>query len=585
MWTSILLLNRNALGRRYGPRFSTQFLCVNYGPRKVKAFCVLRSDAEKGRRGRGEQREGGGQAVTLQRARMAEQFGGGAAQTGHQQAGTDGHRAWRDRGKRRGLRRAQKGAQREVREERQGSESRAKRSAGRDIPGSDAQPRPEPRQSLPCGRRCLPGAKGGRGRGGAGEGGKSRSPVLVFCSRGPTPAESPGNGGSELRRAPRLPSLGKEREREFSPARCPAAACPGATRPRRARGERGRRSGTARLPQPPAAAPAPAPAPGLTVLVVLEVVVGAGPAAALGRVLHVVELQKVRPLAREAQEGGGQAPRQGHQPPGAGERRERAEEAAGRALASPIPPATGDQGARGPAVVPPGAVRRGTSGCGLCAGRAARPWSGSRPARRWRPGGRRARLPPVLPAPPGQVQRRPGGRGAQHHAGPCRGPSRRGEERNGEGRRAGAVPAPLLSRLPASSPCSFPGCRKDPRSGRAEETRSPCPTYPAGRRLSGRPSASRPRPLRTAGGTQRSCSPALPPAQSPGSGGLGRPGRHPLSARRDPGKARLGRRPRSCCYFLFHFDFFFPLCCLGPVLCFLQRSGCWSEGSTTFLQS
>lgn len=84
-----------------------------------------------------------------------------------------------------------------------------------------------------------------------------------------------------------------------------------------------------------------------------------------------------------------------------------------------------------------------------------------------------------------------------------------------EGRKAGAGPASLRPRLPASSPRSFPGggSRRDPRSGRAEETRSPSPTYPAGRGISGRPSASRPRPLRTAGGAQRSCSPALPPAQ------------------------------------------------------------------------
>lgn len=205
----------------------------------MKAFCVLRSDGEKGRRRKGTSGKAGARRW-LERARMAERFGGGAAPAGHQHAGTDGHQARRDSGEPKGLRRAQKRAQGEVREERQGSrEPRKKR--GTRHPGA---PMPPPGAAAKSPRRsALPargsGAKGDGGRSGAGEYEKSRSPALVFCSRGPAAAECTGNGGSELLRAPRLPSLGKERLREFSPARYPAAPCPGATRPRRARGESG----------------------------------------------------------------------------------------------------------------------------------------------------------------------------------------------------------------------------------------------------------------------------------------------------------------------------------------------------------
>lgn len=55
---------------------------------------------------------------------------------------------------------------------------------------------------------------------------------------------------------------------------------------------------------------------GRTVFVVLQVVIRAG-APELGQVLLVVELQEVRSFATEAEESGGQAPRQGHQAPGA----------------------------------------------------------------------------------------------------------------------------------------------------------------------------------------------------------------------------------------------------------------------------
>lgn len=56
----------------------------------------------------------------------------------------------------------------------------------------------------------------------------------------------------------------------------------------------------------------------ITVFVVLQVVVGPG-APELGQVLLVVELQEVRPLPSEAQEGRGQAASQGHEPLGAGD--------------------------------------------------------------------------------------------------------------------------------------------------------------------------------------------------------------------------------------------------------------------------
>lgn len=301
--------------------------------------------------------------------------------------------------------------------------------------------------------------------------------------RGPTPARSTGNGGSELRRAPRPPSPGKEREGELCPARCPRQ------RVRAGRGRAGQAERDRPEPAAPAAAPPPAPAPGLTVLVVLEVVVGAGPAAALGRVLHVVELQKVRPLAREAQEGGGQAPRQGHQPPGAGESRDRAEEAAGRVLPSPTPPATGARGARGAGLAPPGAVRCGTGGRGLCAARERGPAAG--------PGS------PILPAPSGQVQRRPAGGGSAPRGTVPR-PSRRGGEKSGS--RPSSAPltpsriiALLLPRLPTGP--SERACGGEPLS---------LPGSPSRERLSGRPSASR--PLRTAPHrrwNQRSCGPGL----------------------------------------------------------------------------
>lgn len=266
-------------------------------------------------------------------------------------------------------------------------------------------------------------------------------------------------------------------------------------------------------PAAPVQRPPPAPAPGLTVLVVLEVVVGAGPAAALGRVLHVVELQKVRPLAREAQEGGGQAPRQGHQPPGAGERREGAEEN----VAGPSLPQDGQRPGNTGLEEPPlswraplprpgrcdavPAVRalRGPSSAALERG-APRP-----PVLARRPAGPAA---PVLPAPSGQVQRRPGGRVAQSH-GPCRGPSRRGGEKSGS--RPGSAPlapfrilALLLPRLPTGP--SERACGGDPLSlpdlPRREKALWPSQRLQAAAA-----------PHRTAGGTQSSCSPALPPAQ------------------------------------------------------------------------
>lgn len=477
---------------------------------------------------------------------MAERFGGGAARTGHQHTGTASHQARRGSGEAKGARRAQKRAHGEVREERQGSR-KPRAGACTGIPGlrCSAPACSRPKASTAAGA-ARSGAKGHGGRSGAGEYEKSHAPALVFCSRGPTPAETTSNGGSELRRAPRPPSPGKEMVREFCRARCPAAACPGATRSRRARGERRRRSGTARLPQPPLQHPPPAPAPGLTVLVVLEVVVGTGPAAALGRVLHVVELQKVRPLAREAQEGGGQAPRQGHQPPGAGESRERAEEAAGRALAPPTPPATGEQGSRsrrcpvGPRCPARGGAMRYQRLRAVRGPSSAAPERGApRPplvARR-----RRARLAPSCRRPPDKCSRgqeaealsatrdRAAGRAAAE---------RRGAERGGQGRKAGAVPAPLLSRLPASSPGSFPGCRKDPRSGRAEEPSSPSPTYPAGRRLSGRPSASRPRPLRSAPPVEPSAAAAREVRAAEGSEDLADTRALPVGTRGRLGSAR-----------------------------------------------
>lgn len=393
-------------------------------------------------------------------------------------------------------------------------------------------------------------------RGGSRE--KPRSPVPAFCSR--RPPDPPATGE---RAPPSSPRSGREGYGGGRPARCPPCPLPagGAARVRRgpawAQGARGRRSGTARRPQPPLPRPPPAPAPQLTVLVVLEVVVGAGPAAALGRVLHVVELQKVRPLAREAQEGGGQAPRQGHQPPGAGERRERAEGAAGRA-GSPRHGTGKDRRPRGsgPRRCPPRPrcpARRGyqCSGArlrGFAPAERRGPRAGSRPARRRWPRGRRDRAlpPPRTSAAASRRQKRSAPRAARPRpAGPRRGPSRRGGERSGEGRKAGAGPAPRRPRLPASWPRSFPagGSRRDPRSGRAEQTPSPSPTYPAGRGLSGRPSASGPRPLRTAGGAQRSCSPGSAPRaglELRGAEGSEDLADTPLSARRDLGKARLG---------------------------------------------
>lgn len=163
---------------------------------------------------------------------------------------------------------------------------------------------------------------GAQGAGGRGwwrvEHEQPRFPVPAFCSREQASPGSTGNGRAGSADLPGSPRSGKNEYGLISPARCPAAALPvrGAAPPDRgASGAEASGCRSSPLPRPP-----PAPAPELTVLVVFEVVVGTGPAAALGRVLHVVELQKVRPLAREAQEGGGQAPRQGHQPPGAGER-------------------------------------------------------------------------------------------------------------------------------------------------------------------------------------------------------------------------------------------------------------------------
>lgn len=445
-------------------------------------------------------------------------------------------------------------APREPRERRGAVRARAARGCGaRSPPGTGAKP---PSAAGGAARSGL-GSEGSRrtrrGRGGRGGGGIRKAPLpvagLLFPGAGIRGIHGQRAGG--LRRAPRLAPPGEERARGRLPCPVPGgSACPGAARPRLGAGSAGQAEQDrpapaaprcrARSPPLPLPRPPPAPAPELTVLVVLEVVVGAGPAAALGRVLHVVELQKVRPLAREAQEGGSQAPRQGHQPPGAGESRERAEGAAGRAgpgppLPAPVPATTGGHGARGPAVALPGAAAppgAGTTaaapGCGAlrrpsgaARERGAAPPAGGGPEA----GGTRV-SPPHRPPPPRRSPPLPGPGAPRTSAAASRRQKRSARDRAagragregsgaGEGRKAGAGPAPLRPRLPASSPRSFPGGgrRRDPRSGRAEETRSPSPTYPAGRGLSGRPSASRPRPLRTAGGAQRSCSPALPPAR------------------------------------------------------------------------
>lgn len=182
-------------------------------------------------------------------------------------------------------------------------------------------PSQEPAENPVCDRRCPLGDRERResedAAGGVGHE-QPLSPVPAFCSRGQASAGSTGNGRAGSAELPGSPRSGRNEYGVSFPAQCPAAARPvrGAAPPDRgASGAEAPGSRSSPLPRPP-----PAPAPALTVLVVLEVVVGTGPAAALSRVLHVVELQKVRPLAREAQEGGGQASRQGHQPPGAGER-------------------------------------------------------------------------------------------------------------------------------------------------------------------------------------------------------------------------------------------------------------------------
>lgn len=60
----------------------------------------------------------------------------------------------------------------------------------------------------------------------------------------------------------------------------------------------------------------------ITVLVILQVVVWAG-TPKLGKILLVVELQEVGSFSAEAQKGRRQAARQGHEPSGATETRDR----------------------------------------------------------------------------------------------------------------------------------------------------------------------------------------------------------------------------------------------------------------------
>lgn len=188
---------------------------------------------------------------------------------------------------------------------------------------------------------------------------------------------------------------------------------------------------------------------------------------------------------------------------------------------------------------------------------------------------------PVLPAPSGQVQRRPGGRGAQRH-GPCRGPSRRGGEKSGS--RPGSAPlapsrilALLLPRLPTGP--SERACGGDPLS---------LPDLPC-REKALWPSQR----LQAAAAPHRRWNPEqLQPGSAPraalqvrgaeGSEDLADTRSLPIGTR-----GRLGSAggPVPAAVFCLILSISPPLYCLGPVLCFLQRSGCWSEGSTTFLQS
>lgn len=391
-----------------------------------------------------------------------------------------------------------------------------------------------------CGLRCRAGAKGA--------GGARKAPLpaagLLFPGTGPRRILRQREGRGRI---PRTVPGGQHRPGTARHGTAP----PGRTAlpvPR----SPGRRSGAARCPQPPGAPRSCArpprtarpgsarPAAPLTVLVVLEVVIGSGPAAALGRVLHVVELQKVRPLAREAQEGGGQAPRQGHQPPGAGERREGAEGAAGRP--GPTRTRTGPlaAGIRGsprlgrPArhgTARPGTARSGAErappqlrpAAGLCAGKTVRRGSGAAPPGGGSEvGGTRLCPPPGTPRTSAAAWRR---QRCAPAAVPCRaGPSRG----HGGAQRGGG------------------GGRRDPRSGRAEP-RSASPTYPAGRE-----GAFWPSQRLQAAAARRSCSPALPPAR--GWKSRGAPGSEDLTdtpalrpSGPGEGSARFGRRPRSCC--------------------------------------
>lgn len=172
-----------------------------------------------------------------------------------------------------------------------------------------------------------------------------------------------------------------------------------------------------------------------------------------------MELQKVRPLAREAQEGGGQAPRQGHQPPGAEESKERAEGGTGN---DRRPPRSGTHRC------PPGPCRparreyhgsdtrlRGSPAKRRC------PGAGSRPARRCLLGGRGDPAlpspphPNPRPVPPGQVQRRPGGRSAPRPAQSGRAPRDRAAERaagEGSGARRGGTREPARLRFARAFP-------------------------------------------------------------------------------------------------------------------------------------
>lgn len=345
------------------------------------------------------------------------------------------------------------------------------------------------------------------------------------------------------------------------------------------------------------------PAPELTVLVVLEVVVRAGPATAFSWVLHVVELQKVRPLAREAQEGGGQAPRQSHQPPGAGESGERAEGDTGRARPSCLGTGSdrrpqGSEPRRHPAPSGTGTTAA-TPGCGALS--RTRGVSREREASRPDSGGPEfggTRGSPPSPAPPGQVQRRPGGRSAPrrsqpgHIPGRCSGPSRRqgcGEKWSGKesGSRPGsASPAPsrlLVLLLPQRRRLQSKGPSQRACGG---ETLS-LPNLPS-RDWAFWPSQR----LQAAAAPHRRWSPAqLQPGSAPRAGleVWGAQGSEdladtPLSARRNLGKARLGRRPRSCCrvlgwvFFFCFVDFFFSPCAASAPCCSFAKQRLLERG-------